>query len=245
MQNSLEIDYPTTSITNSDYISKWIAAVALGQKTGPIKLPLFVSTYLSFEWKDRSGYQGQLNDRNSVADFIAKSYFDDVEEEFGHEEEDYPPALYSIISLRARYFNDRYVTYQMFTNDYNGGMHGYYTDRLLSYDYVHHEEIGWKYLFKPKTEGSVLRQLELIAEADESYQQWQADIWDFIRQVDDEGNPTGKMILPMPSLTPEGVVFSFQPYEISCFAAGCFHFTIPYNRLTTYLTDRAKKCIGL
>lgn len=245
VQNSLEIDYPTTSITNSDHVCKWIATVALGQKTGPIKLPLLVSTYLNFEWKNRSGYHSKLNDRNAVADYIVKSYFDDVEEEFGRKNEDIPAALYSILSLRVRYFNSRYVTFQMFTNDYNGGMHGYYTDQLLSYDYVHHEEIGWKYLFKPRTEGSVLRQLEVIAETDEHYQKCQADIWDFIRQVDDDGNPTGKMLLPMPSLTPDGVVFSFQPYEISCFAAGCFHFTIPYNRLKPYLTDRAKWCIGL
>lgn len=245
VMNNLEIDYPKSSLANGEHISEWISTVALAQMTGPVRLPSLVSTYLNFEWKDRSGYQGQLNDRNAVADFIAKSYFDDVEEEFGHEEENYPPALYSIISLRARFFNDRYVTYQMFTNDYNGGMHGYYTDQLLSFDCVHHESIGWEYLFKPKTERAVLRQLEMIAQVDLKYQEWNADIWDFIRRVDDDGNPTGEILLPMPSLTPDGVLFSFQPYEISCFAAGCFHFTIPYSRLTTYLTDRAKWCIGI
>lgn len=245
VMNNIEIDYPKPSITNSEHISKWIATVALAQITGPVRLPSLVSTYLNFEWKDRSGYHGQLNDRYSVANFIADTYFADVEEEFGREDEDLPPALYSIISLRARFFNDRYVTYQLFTDDYNGGIHGYYTDQLVSYDCVHHESIGWEYLFKPKTERSVLRQLEMIAQADLKYQEWNADIWDLIRRVDDDGNPTGEILLPMPSLTPDGVLFSFQPYEISCFAAGCFHFIIPYSRLTTYLTDRAKWCIGL
>ena len=245
VQNSLEMDYPKSSIHNSEYISQWIATVVLGQITGPVKLPSLTSVYLNFEWKDRSGYKGELNDRYGVARHISDSYFADVEDEFGREDENIPPALYSIISLRARYFNDRYVTYQMFTDEYNGGMHGYYTDQLVSYDCVHHESITWKYLFKPKTEISVLRQLETIAQADEKYQQWNAEIWDFIRQVDDDGNPTGKILLPMPSLTPDGVVFSFQPYAISCFAAGCFHFTIPYSHLMTYLTDRAKWCIGM
>lgn len=46
-------------------------------------------------------------------------------------------------------------------------------------------------------------------------------------------------------LSENGVVFSFQPYEISCFAAGTFHFTIPYERLKPYLTDRAKWCINM
>ena len=245
VMNNLEIDYPKSSITNGEHISEWISTVALAQMTGPVRLPSLVSTYLNFEWKDRSGYQGQLNDRNAVASFISESYFDDVEEEFGRENEDIPAALYSIISLRARYFNDRYVTYQMFTNSYNGGMHGYYTDQLVSYDCIHHESIGWEYLFKPKTERAVLRQLEMIAQVDLKYQEWNADIWDFIRRVDDDGNPTGEILLPMPSLTPDGVLFSFQPYEISCFAAGCFHFTIPYSRLINYFTDRAKWCIGI
>ncbi len=141
VMNNLEIDYPKPSITNSEHISKWIATVALAQITGPVRLPSLVSTYLNFEWKDRSGYQGQLNDRYSVANYIADTYFADVEEEFGREDEDLPPALYSIISLRARFFNDRYVTYQLFTDDYNGGVHGYYTDQLVSYDCVHHESM--------------------------------------------------------------------------------------------------------
>lgn len=245
VMNNLEIDYPKSSIAHSENVSQWLATVALAQMTGPDKLPSLVSTYLNFEWRDHSGYKGRLSDHHSVAKFIADTYFADVEEEFGREDEDLPPALYSVISLRARYFNDRYVTYQMFTNEYSGGMHGYYTDQLLSYDCVHHESIGWEYLFKPGTERSVLRQLEMIALTDEKYQYWDADIWNFIRRVDEDGNPTGEIMLPIPALTPDGVVFSFQPYEISCFAAGCFHFTIPYSRLTTYLTDRAKWCIGL
>jgi len=245
VMNNLEIDYPKPSIAHSENISKWLATVALAQMTGPVKLPSLVSNYLNFEWRDHSGYQGRLSDHHSVAKFIADTYFADVKDEFGGDDDDLPPALYSIISLRARYFNDRYATYQMFTNEYSGGMHGYYTDQLLSYDCVHHESIGWEYLFKPGTERSVLRQLEMTALTDEKYRYWDANIWSFIRRVDEDGNPTGEIMLPIPAMTPDGVVFSFQPYEISCFAAGCFHFTIPYSRLTTYLTDRAKWLIGL
>ena len=38
-------------------------------------------------------------------------------------------------------------------------------------------------------------------------------------------------LLPRTGLTDKGVIFSFQPYNICGFAAGCFHFTIPYKDL--------------
>lgn len=41
----------------------------------------------------------------------------------------------------------------------------------------------------------------------------------------------------------EGVVFSYQPYEIGSFADGTFHFTISYEKLIPYLTDKAKWCL--
>ena len=43
----------------------------------------------------------------------------------------------------------------------------------------------------------------------------------------------------------DGFVFSFQPYDISCFAAGTFHFTIPYKKARHFLTPRGKWCVGL
>ena len=54
-----------------------------------------------------------------------------------------------------------------------------------------------------------------------------------------------RLVLPQPGLSEEGVVFSFQPYAISCFAAGVFHFTIPYKLVMPYLTDKAKRQIKL
>lgn len=83
------------------------------------------------------------------------------------------------------------------------------------------------------------------AEGNPNYREWKPDIKSYVFDKDEEGHPTGKVNLPQPGLSENGVVFSFQPYEISCFAAGTFHFTIPYERLKPYLTDRAKWCINM
>ena len=46
-----------------------------------------------------------------------------------------------------------------------------------------------------------------------------------------------KFELPDGSLTDSGVVFSFQPYEIDCWAAGAYHFIVPYKKLLPYMTQ--------
>lgn len=55
-----------------------------------------------------------------------------------------------------------------------------------------------------------------------------------------EGN-----IIPFPQFAPyptkEGLVFTYQQYEIACYADGMPCFVIPYDALAPYLTDEARK----
>ena len=62
---------------------------------------------------------------------------------------------------------------------------------------------------------------------------------------DENGVPTGELHFPQPGLSDESVVFSFQPYEIDCYAAGTFHFTIPYDKIKPLLTPRGKWCLDM
>lgn len=61
--------------------------------------------------------------------------------------------------------------------------------------------------------------------------------------VSDEPKREFKFELPEAAFTEEGMVFSFQPYEIDCWAAGTYHFVVPYNKLMPYLTPGAKRLI--
>jgi len=53
--------------------------------------------------------------------------------------------------------------------------------------------------------------------------------------------------LPMPRYAPyfseEGVVFIYQPYEISFYAAGMPTFTVPYEKMDPFLTNTAKQLV--
>ena len=137
------------------------------------------------------------------------------------------------------------MTYTKFSMKYEGGLHGNYSERFISYDYVHKQEIDFDYLFRVGSKADVAKILLEEVQKSPRYKEWNPDVKSEVIVKDGEGHPMGKFKLPQPGLTKEGVVFSFQPYSISCFAAGVFHFTIPYERLAPYLTERAKWCLRI
>jgi hypothetical protein len=153
-----------------------------------------------------------------------------------------PSCIFSTLSLQARYMNNRFVTYQQFTFDYEGGAHGMYTERLLSYDYVHGKEIDFNYLFLPRYKKQLLNLVIEAAIQHPSYEHWKPDVMEYAEMIDNDGEATGYIRLPQPGLPEEGVMFSFQPYEICCFAAGTFHFTIPYKKSGT-ISDREREMV--
>ena len=56
-------------------------------------------------------------------------------------------------------------------------------------------------------------------------------------------------VIPFPAWTPypseEGLVFTYQPYEIAAYAAGMPEFTVPYADILPYLTPEAKALLDL
>ena len=56
-------------------------------------------------------------------------------------------------------------------------------------------------------------------------------------------------VIPFPAWTPypseDGLVFTYQQYEIAAYAAGMPEFTIPYADILPYLTPEAKALVGM
>ena len=50
-----------------------------------------------------------------------------------------------------------------------------------------------------------------------------------------EGRYIGKNEMPQVALMEDGVVFSFQPYQIGSYADGLFHFVVPYDEVKRYI----------
>ena len=241
------VDFPNTSIPHSNSIRKWLVKVVERSQSLDENIPDVSSLYIGYSKRPYGGwtYSGNISDNSQVARFATNLYFAIKKGEYGTNQEDYPSTLFADLNLQAMVYNKRYVTYQEYTHDYNGGAHGFYTERLVSYDHVYQQVIDYDYLFKPDCKDEVLTILLDEAKKTPQYKEWEPNIMYYVKNQDEDGNGTGELVLPTPGLSEEGVVFSFQPYSISCFAAGPFHFTIPYSRVKQYLTTRGKWCVGL
>ena len=60
---------------------------------------------------------------------------------------------------------------------------------------------------------------------------------------------TDGALIPVPSIEPlpseEGLTIIYPRYEIACYAAGLVSFKIPYDKIKPYMTDKAKKEMGI
>lgn len=244
---SLSVDFPKESVPHADEIRKWLVDLMVDSQTLDADVPEGNDLLIGYKKRQNGGrkYKGDIYDHNQIAKFISGIYFAIKKGECGTNDENYPSYLFSMLNLEARVQNDRYVSYQQCTHDYNGGIHGYYTERLISYDHVHQQEIDFDYLFNPQCRQQLLDILLEVAKNHPKYKRWGANITERVCLTDEKGNPTGEWRFPQPGLSDEGVVFSFQPYEINCFAAGTYHFTIPYNKVENFLAPKGKWCIGM
>ena len=243
----ISVDFPKRSVAHSDAITKWLVEKIEDSGNMDGELPPMNAIYINYARRTNAGwrYEGDIHNRQRICKFAADVYFAIVKGDYGLNEMEIPSSLFSTLCLSAYVKNSRFVTYQQFKHDYRGGAHGYYTERLISFDHVHGQEIDYKYLFRDGCMEAILALLKEEAKQSPNYQKWEPDIDEYACVKDENDKPTGLHRLPQPGLSEEGVVFSFQPYAISCFAAGTFHFTIPYNRLRPYLTDRAKWCLNM
>lgn len=241
------VDFPNSSAIHSEKVENWIVDIIANSQQADENVPPLNAFYIGYKKKSigRVRYKGDIHDHKKVAQNVASMYFAITKGEWGTNDEEYPLSLSSSLNLQVKVMNNRFVTYQKYTYDYYGGAHGYYTEKMISYDHVHNQEIDFKYLFNSKCEQQLLDILKNEAKNYPHYVEWKPNIEEFVCLTDENNNPTGELRLPQPGLTNEGVVFSFQPYEISGFAAGTFHFILPYNKIKHLMTPRGKWCVGL
>jgi len=251
---AIEMDFPSGHSKHEQDIKHWLAdRLFIGESDVEAFKPYYINSSQAGSkfWR----YRDDVNDVQRIANFAAAVYFSGVKETYGSDSTDYPLMLYRAQSYRARVSNSRYVTYQVYTNEYSNGLHGYYTERLLTYDTEHQKEVDWDYLFTPDSKEQIEEQVFKKAmsdvrfsycfENDSSLADSLVAVREHIKSWYEQFSSPGSFPLPQPALAEQGVVFSFQPYEIGSFAAGTFHFTIPYSLLRPYLTDHGRWLLGM
>lgn len=250
IRHYMSIDYPKRDNTYAERIQKWLIEQVNGSQTTDEEVPEGNALLIGYEKKnyDKWIYRGDIFDFEAINQFAANRYFHIKKMEYGG---DFSSFLYFSYNLRVATINDRFITYQEDMHDHNGGAHPYYTERLISFDFVHNRSIDNDHLFKKGSKDAIVQLMLEAAYADDSFRQREeVETMDDVKRhfikyeyIDNEWKAVSTIkdiMLPQAGITEDGFVFSYQPYEISCFAAGCFHFVVPFYKVMPYLTERGK-----
>lgn len=240
---SLCVDFMRPEEPHAETVNTWLA-----------KLAEEYTSYNEIDGVKYTTYQQNPvtneEDKATLAQRATHRYLDNLQYEMDVDMNDNMGTYYRAVCLRAWHVTGKYVTVLKYTNEYTNGVHGYFTEELVSYDPETRREIDWDYLFKPECRQQVLDVFIHTARTSTKDAKWdETTPYENIAQAfiphDEDGNPLGKMQMPRPGLGEKGVVFSFQPYHLGGFADGVFHISIPYQELKPCLTDEAKRLLKM
>jgi hypothetical protein len=228
------IDYPTATHRNAELINRWLRYTLVNE-----------TLWRDDEIEPYPTYKQNTADKASLAKYCADRFF---------YYNSYSGTYFYAYDMRVAISKRNYITYQQLTYTYLSGAHGFYTERLPTLDLLNGKAITVNYLFKKSELSNVKELVVRTALRDDNYRYWhdEQDYEDAIVNFSPADNETSETKADIANvnisdvgLTDKGVVFSYQPYEIACFAAGCFHFLIPYSTLAPYMTDHAKQLVGI
>lgn len=256
---SFTVDYPDSSKVNANKINQFICELTGISENEKAKVPALSAFYAGFNPTKnyRPVYTGNANDMKCLSDFLAHKTFENWKR--GGEFDMGSSA--STLSIKPHIVNDRYVTIGQYEYDRIGTGHGGYTETFHTFDIEKGNELTNSDIFKSQYLDNVAIQLFEIMANDPYYRAWNGDsisASDIPQRIEGWQSPNPLLEgteweepkrdftfeLPDGALTETGVLFSFQPYEVDCWAAGAYHFIVPYNKLLPYLTSKAKKLIG-
>lgn len=242
-------DYADTCRPDADNINRFMISLVCNHNGSKMEAPALTSLYIGYKpsrqpaWK----YDGIAKDIVALSDFIKNQIVK------GWKEEDDLPYIGSTASnldVRVHIANSKFVTFSVYDYSRIGTGHGGYTETFHTFDMKQGKELSNADMFKPETLDKVKLLLYDVMATDPKYIAWHrgiksaSDVQALFESPELVGQKKGsEFTLPEGALTNSGVVFSFQPYEIDCWAAGAYHFIIPYKRLEPYLSARTKHSI--
>lgn len=140
----------------------------------------------------------------------------------------------------------KHVTYRFYTFINAGGVHGFMSEFYLTFEQSAGRLLGAKDFFKDGTFDSVIAIFEkklndykhLYMSDDDHYvaalgtEELEGSSIDYTNEWVEDA------LYPRPAMTPQGVVFSYQPYEKGCFGEGILHFFSPLSESSPFLKIR-------
>ena len=253
-----EVDYPDSCYEDTEKINRFICKLTGLFDIEKAKVSNLSAFYAGFKQLKnyRRVYSGNENEIHELSDFLAHRTFENWKRggEFGMGSSD------ATLVIRPRIANERYVTFSKYEYDREGTGHGMYTETFHTFDLKNGTKLTNNDIFESQFLDKVKVRLFEVMARDPKYLKWHSgsvsptEIEDMIESWQSsnpilegtEWEETERVVtfeLPDGALTDSGIVFSFQPYEIDCWAAGAYHFIVPYKKLMPYLTSKVKDLI--
>lgn len=253
------VDYPDSCIENREAINRFICNLTGISESEKVKISGLSAFYAGFNPTKyyRPVYTGNSNDFQCLSDFLAHKTFENWirggEFDMG--------SSAATLAIKPHIANERFVTFSMYEYERVGTGHGMYTETFHTFDFNTDKELTNTDIFKSQYIDKVKMKLFEVMAKDTHYRAWNGDsitASEIQGKIDGWQSPNPvlegteweeperevKFELPDGALTDSGVVFSFQPYEIDCWAAGAYHFIVSYKQLMPYMTIKAKRLVG-
>lgn len=251
---SFTVDYPDSSMENAGKINRFICELTGISELEKAKVPELSASFAGFKQTKnyRPAYTSNANEMQSLSDFLAHRTFENWirggELDMG--------SSGATLAIKPCIANERFITFSVYEYDRVGTGHGMYTETFHTFDILNEKELINKDIFKSQYLDKVKTRLFEVMANDPHYRAWNGDSisasdiqsriegWQSPDQISKgTENRTSNFELPDGALTSNGVVFSFQPYEIDCWAAGAYHFIVPYKKLLPFMTQKAQRLI--
>jgi hypothetical protein len=218
------VDYPCQTGTQWDFLRNWIVNyvdsftnmdsfyyedVYLSSNIDETTLPSAVLHRThpeAFNLKD-------LSDGQTVVEYYRDMYMRQVY--YLKNLDFYFPLNYLRIFITPRYLSERYVTLFISTNFYAYGAHDLPLERYITFDLKKQQRVTNELLFNSK---DIIKVKELLKQV-----------------MRESGHDMGDNPLPEAAIMENGIVFSFQPYQIGSYDEGIFHYIIPRDLLQTFV----------
>lgn len=195
-------------------------------------------------------YDGDLADGQKMVDFYAEQMKAELikvhEEQKQDLSEENISGFYKTVSIEKTYETDKLITFTVVEEIYTNGAHGMH----YGYGQTFRKSDGRRFNTDMMCNLTSDGMHTLIKEGLREYFSEMSD-----EPMNDEmlkdniltDNDIDYLPMPVypPFVTEDGIVFGYQPYEISFYAAGMPSFVVSLNDMKPYLTNTARKMLGI
>lgn len=228
----MEMTYPKSSLQGSWKLRNWISSV------------------LNLEMSNTDNDNSSYNDDYNNPEKMLNHYYNIYKHNYAEENPINDPKLWLywdehiLISLRWMSPNKKLLTFYIATDSYAGGAHGYFTRQYVTIDLKHQKELRFEDYIKTEKRRKVrqllLHKMKADFGRDGTDAEYLACLFDEeqlktkfpdLKSQEAYSYMMDNFIIYEPALTPQGLVFYYNPYDIDCFAGGNKLFILTYDEL--------------